>query len=270
MPRSPFFPDPARDPASPLDPQAFDRAFADAMDAPATERPSRPTPTPRRRRGLLRRLWGALRWLVLRGLGVMLTLVMLFGWVLNPPTTWTIAREAEDSDRRWTRAGDIAPVMLRSVVAAEDANFCAHWGFDMAEIRRVIARGESRGASTLTQQTAKNLFLWQGRSWVRKGLETAYTPLIEALWSKRRILEVYLNIAEFGPGVFGIRAAAAHHFGTTPDKLTPAQAAALAAVLPAPKTRAARTGSARARAIADGAETIRRDGRAACFERAAR
>ena len=134
------------------------------------------------------------------------------------------------------------------------------------EIRRVIARGEARGASTLTQQTAKNVYLWQGRSWARKALETIYTPMIEALWSKRRILEVYLNVAEFGPGVFGIHAAAAHHFGTTPDKLSARQAAALAAVLPAPKTRAAQTRSARARAIADGAATIQRDGRAACFQ----
>ncbi|HRO13647.1 MAG TPA: monofunctional biosynthetic peptidoglycan transglycosylase [Paracoccus sp. (in: a-proteobacteria)] len=196
----------------------------------------------------------------------MLALVVLYALV-NPPTTWTIMREAGDIPRRWTPADRIAPVMLRAVVAAEDANFCRHWGFDMAEIRRVIARGENRGASTLTQQTAKNVYLWQGRSWVRKTLETAYTPMIEAVWTKRRIVEVYLNVAEFGPGVFGIHAAAHHHFGTTPDRLTRGQAAALAAVLPAPKSRAPRVGSARARAIADGAETIRRDGRAACFER---
>lgn len=207
-----------------------------------------------------------LRWLATRFLALMLAAVILFGWILNPPTTWTIVSEGVGTPRRWTRAADIAPVMLRSVVAAEDANFCRHWGFDMAEIRRVIARGEARGASTLTQQTAKNVYLWQGRSWARKALETIYTPMIEALWTKRRILEVYLNVAEFGPGVFGIHAAAAHHFGTTPDKLSARQAAALAAVLPAPKTREARTRSARARAIADGAETIRRDGRAACFQ----
>ena len=235
---------------------------AEALDDP-------PAPATRgRRRGLLRRLWRPVRWIALRGLAAMLALVMIFGWLVNPPTTWTIMTEAGGANRRWTRAADIAPVMLRSVVAAEDANFCSHWGFDMTEIRRVIARGESRGASTLTQQTAKNVYLWQGRSWFRKLLETAYTPMIEALWSKRRILEVYLNVAEFGPGIFGIRAAAAHHFGTTPDRLTAGQAAALAAVLPAPKLREARLRSARARAIADGAETIRRDGRARCFEAA--
>lgn len=255
MPRPSAHSEAFPDPAAALDPQAFDAQF------------SAPQPAPRRsRRSLPRRLWRAARWLALRGLGLMLALVMVFGWLVNPPTTWTIATEGVGGDRSWTRAADIAPVMLRSVVAAEDANFCAHWGFDMAEIRRVIARGERRGASTLTQQTAKNVFLWQGRSWVRKALETSYTPMIEALWTKRRILEVYLNVAEFGPGIFGIRAAAAHHFGTTPDRLTASQAAALAAVLPAPKTRAPQRGSARARAIADGAETIRRDGRAACFE----
>lgn len=194
----------------------------------------------------------------------MLALVGLYG-LINPPTTWTIAREAT-YPRQWTDLDEMAPVVPRAVVAAEDANFCLHWGFDMAEIRKVIASGSSRGASTLTQQTAKNVYLWQGRSWVRKLLETAYTPMIEALWSKRRILEVYLNVAEFGPGVFGIHAAADYHFGTTPDALSPAQAARLAAILPAPKTRGTNRGTARSRAIADGAETIRRDGRAACFQ----
>ncbi|AUH66443.1 monofunctional biosynthetic peptidoglycan transglycosylase [Paracoccus zhejiangensis] len=220
----------------------------------------------RRRRAPFRRLsiWRGLRWFGLRVLLLMLALVGFYG-LINPPTTWTIAREAS-FPREWTDLEDMTPALPRSVVAAEDANFCLHWGFDMAEIRKVIASNSSRGASTLTQQTAKNVYLWQGRSWVRKLLETAYTPMIEALWTKRRILEVYLNVAEFGPGVFGVHAAAAHHFGTTPDALTPAQAARLAAILPAPKTRGTAQGSRRSRAIADGAETIRRDGRAACFE----
>ncbi|WP_299358673.1 monofunctional biosynthetic peptidoglycan transglycosylase [uncultured Paracoccus sp.] len=195
----------------------------------------------------------------------MAALVVLY-WMVNPPTTWTIMAESGRVSRSWVRMDAIAPVVARSVVAAEDANFCRHWGFDMAEIRRVIASGSSRGASTLTQQTAKNVYLWQGRSWIRKLLETVYTPMIEAVWSKRRILEVYLNVAEFGPGIFGIDAAARELFGTTPDRITPAQAAALAAVLPAPKQRRPQPGSARARAIADGAATIDRDGRAACFQ----
>ena len=186
---------------------------------------------------------------------------------VNPPTTWTIMTEGTRG-RHWTPLHDIAPVMRRSVVAAEDANFCRHWGFDMEEIRRVIASGSSRGASTISQQTAKNVFLWQGRSWPRKAMEAALTPVVEATWSKRRILEVYLNVAEFGPGIFGVAQAAERHFGTTPDRLTAMQAARLAAVLPSPKTRNPASGAvaARARAIVDGAATIARDGRAACFE----
>lgn len=211
----------------------------------------------------LRRVLIGFRWLAVRFAALMVGLVMFYALV-NPPTTWTIASEAT-APRDWIDIKDIAPVMQRSVIAAEDANFCLHWGFDMVEIRKVVASGSSRGASTLTQQTAKNVFLWQGRSWVRKALETAFTPLIEALWSKRRILEVYLNVAEFGPGIFGIGAASREYFGTTPDRLSPVQAARLAAVLPAPKTRSPHGASNRSRAIADGAATIARDGRAACL-----
>ena len=165
----------------------------------------------------------------------------------------------------WVGWDDIAPVMARSVVAAEDANFCLHWGFDMAEIRRVVASGQQGGASTISQQTVKNVYLWQGRSWLRKAAEAVMTPVVEAVWTKRRILEVYLNVAEFGPGVFGVHAAAQYHFGTTPDRLTTTQAARLAAVLPAPKSRGTGQGSRRSRAIADGAATIAVDGRDACF-----
>ncbi|MFC3168745.1 monofunctional biosynthetic peptidoglycan transglycosylase [Paracoccus fontiphilus] len=211
----------------------------------------------------LRRVLIWLRWLALRFLALMVGLVMFYG-MINPPTTWTIVSEAT-VPRDWVDIDDIAPALRRSVVAAEDANFCLHWGFDMVEIRKVVASGSSRGASTLTQQTAKNVFLWQGRSWTRKVLETAFTPMIEAFWSKRRILEVYLNVAEFGPGIFGIEAAAREYFGTTPDKLTPVQSARLAAVLPAPKSRSPNRASGRSRAIADGAATIARDGRAGCL-----
>ena len=218
-------------------------------------------------RRLARWLWGWTRWIGARLLALMFVLVFLFSFI-NPPTSWTILTgtyEYPGTPHEWTPIGDIAPAMVRAVVAAEDANFCSHWGFDMIEIRKVIASGSSRGASTLTQQTAKNVFLWQGRSWPRKVLETMYTPMIEALWSKRRIVEVYLNVAEFGPGVFGVHAAAQYHFGTTPDRLTTTQAARLAAVLPAPKSRGTGQGSRRSRAIADGAATIAVDGRDACF-----
>ena len=221
--------------------------------------PEAPPPAPPRR--IWRRLGrGALRLLV-----AVVLVVAVFG-VIRPPTTWTILTESRHP-RTWVRLDDIAPVMTRSAVAAEDANFCLHWGFDMTEIRKVVASGGTRGASTISQQVVKNVFLWQGGGWWRKLPEAALTPILEATWSKRRILETYLNVAEFGPGVFGIHAAAAHHFKTTPDKLTVDQAARLAAILPAPKTRDPKAvPGRRVRAIADGAATIARDGRDICFK----
>lgn len=193
--------------------------------------------------------------------------------VIPPPTTPYILSEAVEQGgitRRWVSADEIAPVMLRAVVAAEDANFCLHWGFDIRQLRAAIDEGANRGASTLSQQTVKNVWLWHGRSWPRKALEALITPVVELVWSKRRILEVYLNVAEFDTGVFGIEAAAQHHFGLSALELSPRQAALLAAVLPNPKERQAVDPSEamqrRARAIADGAATIRVDGRSGCFE----
>lgn len=220
-----------------------------------------------RRRWLWRWLGGRAWYLGKRAALAVFVLVLLFA-IFNPPTTLTIIQNARDypiQDREWVDLDAIAPVMARSVVAAEDANFCQHWGFDMAEIRRVVAAGQQGGASTISQQTVKNVYLWQGRSWLRKAIEAMMTPVVEAVWTKRRILEVYLNVAEFGPGVFGIHAAAQYHFGTTPDRLTTTQAARLAAVLPAPKSRGTGKGTRRSRAIADGAATIAADGRDACF-----
>ncbi|WP_270725309.1 monofunctional biosynthetic peptidoglycan transglycosylase [Shimia sp. Alg240-R146] len=199
-------------------------------------------------------------------------LAVVFFAIVNPPITWTMFSEKRrlgHLDHQWTPMEQIAPVMARSVVAAEDANFCLHWGFDVAAIRDAIEDGGGRGASTLTQQTVKNVFLWQGRSYVRKALEAVLTPLVEIGWSKRRILEVYLNIAEFDEGVFGIEAAARHYFGVGPEKLSATQAARLAVVLPNPKARSASQPTARLRrraaAIMDGAETIRGESRGACF-----
>jgi monofunctional glycosyltransferase len=173
-------------------------------------------------------------------------------------------------EKDWVSWEEIAPVMGRSAVAAEDANFCNHWGFDMAAIRQAIEEGSNRGASTISQQVAKNVFLWHGRSWVRKSMEAVLTPAVELFWTKRRILEVYLNVAEFDEGVFGIQAAAQHHFGVDARDLTALQAARLAAVLPDPKGRSASDPSSfvrsRTRSIISGAETIAADGRSACFE----
>ena len=225
---------------------------------------------------LAQRQWRRVRRWVRRGLiwfvSVTVLFVLLFA-VINPPTTWTIIGEKRrlgQVDREWVAIEEVSPILLRSIVAAEDANFCLHWGFDIKAIRAAIDDGGSRGASTLTQQTVKNVYFWQSRSWFRKALEALMTPVVEIAWSKRRILELYVNLAEFDEGVFGVEAASRHYFGVGPESLSAVQAARLAAVLPSPKKRSASKPSARVRrkaaAIMDGAETIRQDGRSSCFE----
>lgn len=201
-----------------------------------------------------------------------LLLIFLFDFV-NPPGNlyiWSESRRLGGVAQSSVNIEDVAPAMVRSVVAAEDANFCLHWGFDMAAIRAAVAEGSNRGASTLSQQVVKNVFLWQKRSWLRKALEALITPMVELVWSKQRIMEVYLNVAEFGEGVFGVQAAAQHYFGVNASELTRVQAARLAAVLPDPKGRSASKPSSfvrkRAAQISAGAETIAVDGRAECFE----
>lgn len=139
----------------------------------------------------------------------------------------------------WVGTDEISPWMGLAVIAAEDQKFPEHWGFDVVSIEKALAynerhSGRVRGASTISQQTAKNLFLWDGRSWLRKGLEVGLTLGIETVWSKKRILTVYLNIAEFGDGVFGVEEAARRYFHKPASKITPAEAALLAAVLPNP------------------------------------
>lgn len=217
-----------------------------------------------------------MRWVfrILLGLVLAVLALILLYKVVNPPTTIYIQQEKArlgSIDRAWVPADEIAPVMLRSVVAAEDANFCNHWGFDVEALRAAIEGGGRRGGSTISQQVVKNTYLWHGRTYTRKALEALITPLVEAAWSKRRILEVYLNVAEFDEGVFGIEAASRHYFGVGPEKLSGTQAARLAAILPSPKTRSASKPSSyvrrRAASIKAGAETIRVDGRADCFAR---
>lgn len=139
----------------------------------------------------------------------------------------------------WVSMDEISPLMGLAVIAAEDQKFPEHWGFDMAAIEKALSHNERhetriRGASTLSQQTAKNMFLWDGRSWLRKGLEAGLTVGIETLWTKRRILTVYLNVAEFGEGTFGVEAAAQRYFHKPASRLTMSEAALLAAVLPNP------------------------------------
>jgi len=214
------------------------------------------------------------RWAALAASGVAALLVAWIALyrVVDPPGglyMWGESRRLGGITQQWVDFDAIAPVMARSVVAAEDVNFCNHWGFDLRAIRAALAEGADRGASTITQQVVKNTFLWHGRSWLRKALEAVMTPLVEILWPKQRILEVYLNLAEFDEGIFGVQAAAQRYFARDARALTAQEAALLAAVLPAPQTRdAARPDGflgRRAASIADGAATIARDNRSACF-----
>ncbi|MGF6860557.1 monofunctional biosynthetic peptidoglycan transglycosylase [Rhodobacteraceae bacterium MBR-64] len=243
---------------------------------PARRPTKRPTakPPPPRAPGA-GRLGRVRRWLLRGVLGagaLMVLAIVVFAVVPVPRGPYMIAESWRLGGirRDWEPMARISPDLARSVVAAEDANFCLHWGFDMRAIRRALDENSGRGASTISQQVVKNVFLWQGRSWPRKALEAVLTPLVEAVWTKRRILEVYLNVAEFGKGVFGAEAAAQHYFGISAAKLSPTQAARLAAILPDPKGRDAAKPSAfvreRAAAIMDGAATIKADGRAGCFE----
>ena len=149
---------------------------------------------------------------------------------LPPPAGWRY---------QWAPLSDIAQPLARAALAAEDAGFCAHAGFDRAAFSRAWenyrAGVKTRGGSTITQQTVKNVFLWPGRTAVRKIMETALTPALELIWGKRRILEVYLNVVEWAPGIYGAEAAARFHFGKSAAALNAHEAALLAAVLPSPR-----------------------------------
>lgn len=201
-----------------------------------------------RSRSLTARMLRAVGYVLLAWLALSIGSVLLMRWI-DPFSSAFMLREqtvaAITGDRtyrlqhHWIDADDIATNMQLAVVAAEDQKFPAHWGFDLASIDQALKKqrrgGRVRGASTLTQQVAKNLYLWPGRSWLRKGLEAYFTVLIETFWPKRRILEVYLNIAEFGKGVYGVDAASRRYFRKPPARLSVGEAALLAAVLPNPK-----------------------------------
>jgi monofunctional biosynthetic peptidoglycan transglycosylase len=192
-----------------------------------------------------------------------------------PPLTYLMIQRAFEGhgfDRRWVPIDQVSPALVRAVIAAEDARFCEHHGFDFNAIQKAAAANAAgkklRGGSTISQQTAKNVFLWPHRDWVRKGLETWFTGLIEVGWGKRRIMEVYLNSIEWGPGVYGAEAAAQHNFHVPARRLTQAQADRLAAIIPKPLSwRAARPGPyvrRRSGAIGRNAGVVRRDGLAEC------
>ncbi len=162
--------------------------------------------------------------------------------VVPPPVTATMILDENGITKDWTSLGNISPNMARAVIAAEDSKFCSHNGFDTEAIQKAIERnargGRIRGGSTISQQTAKNAFLWQGGGFFRKGLEAYFTFLIETIWSKHRIMEVYLNIAETGIGTYGVQAGAQRYFNKDAKDLTKIEAARIAAALPLPKKRA--------------------------------
>lgn len=179
---------------------------------------------------------------------VALTVLLVLPWRwIPPPTTAFMLQErvfgGGTVHHQWVRWEDISPHLPIAAVAAEDQKFPGHFGFDFDSIADAMEEkrrgGRLRGASTISQQVAKNLYLWPGQNLVRKGLEAYFTVAIELMWPKRRILEVYLNVAEFGPGVFGVLAASRHAFLREPGDLTPRQAATLVAVLPSPKRMSA-------------------------------
>ena len=195
----------------------------------------------RRRRGVFRTLLRLALILFVLLLIVPPLWVALYRFVPPPITILMIERSAEGKglDHRWRPLDRIAPAMTRAVVASEDSRFCSHNGFDMQAIDAALRHNEERpgkirGGSTVSQQTAKNVFLWPQRSWVRKGAEAWFTVLIEAIWGKRRIMEVYLNTVEMGPGIYGVEAASQRYFHEPASKLSPAQADRIVAILPSP------------------------------------
>jgi monofunctional biosynthetic peptidoglycan transglycosylase len=183
------------------------------------------------------------KWILIAGVAFVplsAAAVFIIGWT-GPPPTFNMAGTAMkgvEVRRKWVPLKDISPHIVRAVIAAEDQQFCTHDGFDRKQIAKALEdadRGRKlRGASTISQQTAKNVFLFNGGGWVRKGFETYFTFLVEKMWSKPRIMEVYLNVAEWGDGIYGIEQASEERFDKDSVQLTQKQAAALAAVLPNP------------------------------------
>jgi monofunctional biosynthetic peptidoglycan transglycosylase len=196
---------------------------------------------PARRRFTMRRaLQGALLVAAIL-VALPLVLVPLYA-VVNPPVSTVMLWKrlgGAPIDKRWADIEDINPTLVRAVITSEDQRFCMHNGIDFVELQNALddEDGRFRGASTITMQTAKNLFLWTGRGWVRKAVEAPLALYLDLILSKRRIMEIYLNVVEWDTGVYGAAAASEHYFNIPPAKLSSAQAARLAAILPSPETR---------------------------------
>ena len=259
-------------------------APAEPASAPMTSPAVDPVPSTaaslKRNRHWARRIIVALALLLF----VFPPLLTLIYRVVPPPITLLMAQrlvQGQGLHKRWRGLGDISPALPQAVIAAEDARFCEHHGFDFEAMRKAAAHnaqgqngrrpGKVRGGSTISQQTAKNVFLWPSRDYVRKGLEAWFTVLEETLWGKRRILETYLNVVEWGPGTYGAQAAAQRYFHKDARDLSDAEAARLAAILPSPlKWKAVNPGryvQKRSARIDAAANTVREDDLAWCVRR---
>jgi len=195
------------------------------------------------KRKILRWIWKAMLWFF----GLSILTVVLFKWLPIPFTPLMVTRiiefkiDGNDAiySHKWVPLEDISPYLQKAVIASEDGNFLKHNGFDFEAMQKAFKNNNKgkrlKGGSTISQQTAKNIFLWQGRSYVRKGLEAYFTVLIELIWGKERIMEVYLNSIEMGNGVYGAQEAARHWYSKTATNLTPREAAGIAAILPNPR-----------------------------------
>jgi monofunctional biosynthetic peptidoglycan transglycosylase len=199
---------------------------------------------PRSNSGFVYRLGWWIGRLIIYFLVISVGLTVIYKFV-PPPVTLTMLLDPHGFEKDWTPLSRIDRDMVAAVIAGEDSKFCTHNGFDRAAIEKAMERnadgGKLRGGSTISQQTAKNVFLWQGSGWtryLRKGFETWFTLLIENIWGKRRIMEVYLNVAETGIGTYGVEAGAQRYYRHSAAKLTPVEAARIAAALPSPKKRA--------------------------------
>jgi monofunctional biosynthetic peptidoglycan transglycosylase len=242
------------------------------LSPPLPQPPSYVIVPHRRRRGVV---WRLIAWLLIIVLAGPPAWVLVYRFVPPPITPLMVIRltEGQGLDYRWRSLKEMSPALVQAAIAAEDSGFCQHNGFDFRAMEKAMANnqrrpGRIRGGSTISQQTAKNVFLWPDRSYVRKGLEAYFTVLIELLWGKRRIMEVYLNVIEMGPGAYGAEAAARRYFETTSAHLSSLEASRLAAILPSPlKWRAVGPGryvQRRSQRIGGAMGTVRVAGLAAC------
>jgi monofunctional biosynthetic peptidoglycan transglycosylase len=186
--------------------------------------------------------WSATRYAVYGAAGylaLVLALIPVFRFIDPPGSILMLGQilTGTSIERTWVPLDDISPNLIRAVVVSEDGRFCDHWGIDIEAMQEAIAKSGGRGASTISMQVTKNLFLWSSRSYIRKLIELPLTVISELVWPKWRILEIYLNVAEWGPGIFGAEAAARHHFDKSAARLSPSEAALLAASLPNPVVR---------------------------------